>query len=43
MSGGYSLHNLHSYNIAVMVTDLKLMDVATGEAKGTFRPIRKLK
>lgn len=31
-----------SYNIAVMVTDLKLMDVATGEAKGTFRPIRKL-
>jgi putative ABC transport system permease protein len=31
-----------SYNIAVKVTDLKLMDVATGEAKGTFRPIRKL-
>ncbi len=31
-----------SYNIAVKVTDLKLMDMATGEAKGTFRPIRKL-
>ena len=31
-----------SYSIAVMVTDLKLMDVATGEARGTFRPIRKL-
>lgn len=31
-----------SYNIAVKVPDLKLMDVATGEAKGTFRPIRKL-
>jgi putative ABC transport system permease protein len=31
-----------SYNIAVKVSDLKLMDVATGEAKGTFRPIRKL-
>lgn len=31
-----------SFNIAVKVTDLKLMDVATGEAKGTFRPIRKL-
>lgn len=31
-----------SYNIAVMVPDLKLMDVATGEAKGTFRPIRRL-
>ena len=25
-----------------MVPDLKLMDMATGEAKGTFRPIRKL-
>ena len=37
----YSTQN-NSYNIAVMVTDLKLMDVATGEAKGTFRPIRKL-
>ncbi|MBC7535629.1 MAG: ABC transporter permease [Ferruginibacter sp.] len=31
-----------SYNIAVMVADLKQMDIATGEAKGTFRPIRKL-
>ena len=31
-----------SYNIAVMVPDLKLMEMATGEAKGTFRPIRKL-
>lgn len=31
-----------SFNVAVMVTDLKLMDMATGEAKGTFRPIRKL-
>ncbi len=37
----YSTQNT-SYNIAVMVTDLKLMDIATGEAKGTFRPIRKL-
>jgi len=31
-----------SFNIGVSVTDLKLMDVAIGEAKGTFRPIRKL-
>jgi putative ABC transport system permease protein len=31
-----------SFVIAVMVTDLKLMDVAVGEAKGTFRPVRKL-
>lgn len=31
-----------SYNIAVMVPDVKLMDIATGEASGTFRPIRKL-
>ncbi len=31
-----------SYNIAVMVPDLKLMDVAIGEAKGIFRPVRKL-
>lgn len=37
----YSTQNT-SYNIAVKVTDMKLMDVATGEAKGTFRPIRKL-
>ena len=31
-----------SYNIAVQVADLKLMEMATGEAKGAFRPIRKL-
>jgi putative ABC transport system permease protein len=31
-----------SYNIAVMVPDLRLMEVATGEATGVFRPIRKL-
>lgn len=31
-----------TFNIAVKVSDLKLMDMATGEAKGTFRPIRKL-
>ena len=31
-----------NYSLAVMVSDLKLMDLATGEAKGTFRPIRKL-
>ncbi len=31
-----------SYNIAVMVSDLKMMEVAIGEAKGTFRPVRKL-
>ncbi len=31
-----------NYNISVMVPDLKLMDIATGEARGTFRPIRKL-
>ena len=31
-----------SFNVVVMVPDLKLMDVAIGEAKGTFRPIRKL-
>lgn len=31
-----------SYNITVMVTDLHFMDVAIGEAKGAFRPIRKL-
>lgn len=32
----------NSYNIAVKVPNLQLMDMATGEAKGTFRPIRKL-
>lgn len=31
-----------SFNIGIMVPDLKMMDVAIGEAKGTFRPIRKL-
>lgn len=31
-----------SFNVGVMVSDLKMMDVAIGEAKGTFRPIRKL-
>jgi len=31
-----------SYNIAVMVPDLKMMEVAIGEAKGAFRPVRKL-
>ena len=31
-----------SYAIAVKVDDLKLMDMAVGEATATFRPIRKL-
>ncbi|MES2848308.1 MAG: ABC transporter permease [Bacteroidota bacterium] len=31
-----------SYNIAVMVRDMKMMDVAVGEAIGAFRPVRKL-
>ncbi len=31
-----------SFNVGVMVSDLKLMDAAIGEAKGTFKPIRKL-
>ncbi len=31
-----------SYTIAVMVKNMRLMDVAIGEAKATFRPIRKL-
>ena len=31
-----------SYNIAIMVNDLKMMEVAIGEAKGAFRPVRKL-
>jgi putative ABC transport system permease protein len=34
--------NNASFNIGVMVTDNKQMNVAVGEAKGTFRPIRKL-
>jgi putative ABC transport system permease protein len=37
----YSTQNT-SFNVGVMVNDLKMMDVAIGEAKGTFRPIRKL-
>jgi putative ABC transport system permease protein len=31
-----------SYNVAVMVNDMKMMEVAVGEAIGVFRPIRKL-
>jgi putative ABC transport system permease protein len=31
-----------SFTIGIMVNDLKLMDAAIGEAKGAFRPIRKL-
>ena len=31
-----------SFTIGVMVSDLKMMDAAIGEAKGAFRPIRKL-
>ncbi|MEO7524055.1 MAG: ABC transporter permease [Ferruginibacter sp.] len=31
-----------SFNITVMVKDLQSMNIAIGEAKGTFRPIRKL-
>ena len=31
-----------SFNIGVMVADIKLMETAIGEAKGTMRPIRKL-
>jgi len=34
--------NDRSYNIAVMVKDIKMMDVAVGEAIGAFRPVRKL-
>ena len=37
----YSIQNA-SFNIGVMVSDMKMMDAAIGEAKGTFRPIRKL-
>jgi putative ABC transport system permease protein len=37
----YQIQN-QSFNIAVMVNDLKMMEVAVGEAQGTFRPIRKL-
>lgn len=31
-----------SYTLAVMVKDMRLVDVAIGEAKATFRPIRNL-
>lgn len=31
-----------NYTLGVMVDDIKLMDMATGEATGVFRPIRKL-
>lgn len=31
-----------SYNIGVMVNDVKLLEAAISEAKGTFRPIRNL-
>lgn len=31
-----------SFNVGVMVNDIKMMDAAIGEAKGTFRPVRKL-
>lgn len=31
-----------SFTVGVMVPDLQMMEVAIGEAKGTFRPIRKL-
>src|SRR6187549_1686726 len=37
----YSTQNT-SFNVGVMVSDLKMMDIAIGEAKGVFRPIRKL-
>jgi putative ABC transport system permease protein len=37
----YSTQNT-SFNVGIMVSDLKMMDAAIGEAKGTFRPIRKL-
>lgn len=31
-----------SFNIAIQVSDLKLMDAAIGESKATFRPVRNL-
>ena len=37
----YSTQN-SSFNIGVMVPDIKMMDAAIGEARGTFRPIRKI-
>ncbi len=35
--------NTANFNLAVQVSNLKMMDLAIGEAKATFRPIRKLK
>lgn len=35
-------NNNSSFNIAVSVSDLNLLDMAAAEATGTFRPIRKL-
>lgn len=37
----YASQNV-SFNVGVMVSDIKMMDAAIGEATGTFRPIRKL-
>lgn len=37
----FSLQN-STFNIMVQVPEIKLMDAAVGEAKATFRPIRKL-
>jgi putative ABC transport system permease protein len=37
----YSAQN-NSFNIGIMVNDIKVMDAAIGEARGAFRPIRKL-
>lgn len=34
--------NDKSYTLAIMVNDLKMIDVAVGEARGVFRPVRKL-
>lgn len=34
--------NNNNFNLAVQVTDLKMMELAIGEAIATFRPIRKL-
>jgi putative ABC transport system permease protein len=37
----YATNNA-SFNIGIMVGDVKRLEAAVGEAKGTFRPIRKL-
>ena len=37
----YATNNA-SFNIGIMVDDVKRLEAAVGEAKGTFRPIRKL-